>query len=95
MSLASDAFPWPQQQRLGCLHGEELPYVWGAPLVDSLAHFPTNYTQAEVKLSETVLTYWVNFAKMGYAGTSLMFGCWELAGLSNLYDRQSLRVFSW
>ncbi|XP_063839760.1 neuroligin-2-like [Scylla paramamosain] len=54
-----------EQQRLGCVHGEELPYVWGAPLVDSLAHFPTNYTQAEVKLSETVLNYWVTFARTG------------------------------
>ncbi|KAK3881490.1 hypothetical protein Pcinc_014072 [Petrolisthes cinctipes] len=54
-----------EHQRLGCVHGEELPYVWGAPLVDSLAHFPYNYTQVEIKLSEIVITYWTNFARTG------------------------------
>nr|XP_053654641.1 neuroligin-2-like [Cherax quadricarinatus] len=53
------------QQRLGCVHGEELPYVWGAPLVDTLSYFPINYTQPEVKLAEAMLTYWTNFARTG------------------------------
>ncbi|XP_071527711.1 neuroligin-2-like isoform X3 [Panulirus ornatus] len=52
-------------QRLGCVHGEELPYVWGAPLVDSLSYFTNNYSQPEVKLSEAMLTYWTNFARTG------------------------------
>ncbi|KFM59615.1 Neuroligin-1, partial [Stegodyphus mimosarum] len=30
--------------RLGCVTGEDLPYVFGAPLVTSLSHFATNYT---------------------------------------------------
>ncbi|XP_042225436.1 neuroligin-1-like [Homarus americanus] len=54
-----------EPQRLGCVHGEELPYMWGAPLVETLAHFPTNYTQQEVKLAEAMLTYWTNFARTG------------------------------
>ncbi|KAG6442969.1 hypothetical protein O3G_MSEX002589 [Manduca sexta] len=52
-------------QRQGCIHGEELPYVFGAPLVGGLAHFPRNYTKAEVTLSESVMLYWGNFAKTG------------------------------
>ncbi|GBP64361.1 Neuroligin-1 [Eumeta japonica] len=52
-------------QRQGCIHGEELPYIFGAPLVGGLAHFPKNYTKAEVALSESVMLYWGNFAKTG------------------------------
>ncbi|XP_066976012.1 neuroligin-2-like [Macrobrachium rosenbergii] len=53
------------QNRVGCVHGEELPYIWGAPLVTHLGHFPNNFTQAEVKLSEAMLRYWTNFARAG------------------------------
>uniref|UniRef100_T1IZ18 Carboxylesterase type B domain-containing protein n=1 Tax=Strigamia maritima TaxID=126957 RepID=T1IZ18_STRMM len=52
-------------QRLGCVHGEELPYVFGAPLVDGLTYFPQNYTKTEKMLSEAVMRYWTNFAKSG------------------------------
>nr|XP_027219740.1 neuroligin-1-like [Penaeus vannamei] len=53
------------QHRVGCVHGEELAYMWGAPLVESLSYFPSNYTQSEIKLSETMLSYWTNFARTG------------------------------
>ncbi|XP_023242067.1 neuroligin-4, X-linked-like isoform X1 [Centruroides sculpturatus] len=52
-------------QRLGCIHGEDLSYVFGAPLLGSLFHFSHNYSKAEVALSEAVMTYWVNFARYG------------------------------
>ncbi|GLG92735.1 Neuroligin-1 [Gryllus bimaculatus] len=52
-------------QRQGCIHGEELPYVLGAPLVGGLAHFPRNYTKAEVLLAEATMIYWSNFARTG------------------------------
>ncbi|GIZ01025.1 neuroligin-4, Y-linked, partial [Caerostris extrusa] len=42
-----------------------MAYVFGAPLVDSLSHFATNYTRAEITLSEIVIKYWTNFAKFG------------------------------
>ncbi|CAL4108169.1 unnamed protein product, partial [Meganyctiphanes norvegica] len=51
--------------RVGCVHGEELAYVWGAPLVPNLAFFKSNFTQPEIKLAETVLSYWTNFATTG------------------------------
>jgi neuroligin len=52
-------------QRQGCIHGEELPYVFGAPLVGGLSHFPRNYTKSEVLLSEATMIYWTNFARTG------------------------------
>ncbi|XP_076348081.1 neuroligin-4, X-linked-like isoform X1 [Tachypleus tridentatus] len=51
--------------KLGCIHSEELPYIFGAPLVSSLAHFQPNYTRPEVALSEAVMTHWTNFAQTG------------------------------
>ena len=53
------------EQRLGCVHGEELAYIFGAPLVPSLSHFGRNYTKPEVALSENVIAYWANFARNG------------------------------
>ncbi|KAH9632705.1 hypothetical protein HF086_017864, partial [Spodoptera exigua] len=52
-------------QRMGSVHGEELPYLFGAPLVDGLGHFPRNYTKSEVALSEAFILYMANFARTG------------------------------
>ncbi|XP_047356758.1 neuroligin-4, X-linked isoform X2 [Vespa velutina] len=52
-------------QRPGCIHGEELPYFFGAPIVGGLAHWPKNYTRAEIALSESVILYLTNFARTG------------------------------
>nr|XP_018897827.1 PREDICTED: neuroligin-1-like [Bemisia tabaci] len=52
-------------QRMGSVHGEELPYLFGAPLVESFSHFSHNYTKAEVTLSETFIVYLTNFARTG------------------------------
>ncbi|KAJ1525419.1 hypothetical protein ONE63_010233 [Megalurothrips usitatus] len=50
---------------MGPAHGEELPYVFGAPLAATVRAFPSNYSKAEVALSEAVMTYWTNFARTG------------------------------
>ncbi|KAK4880729.1 hypothetical protein RN001_008875 [Aquatica leii] len=52
-------------QRQGCIHGEELPYLFGAPLVGGFMYFGRNYTKSEVLLSETTMIYWSNFARSG------------------------------
>lgn len=52
-------------QRMGCIHGEDLPYVFGAPLVHSLSHFHRNFSKPEASLSEAVMAYWTNFVKYG------------------------------
>lgn len=52
-------------KRMGTVHGEDLPYVFGAPLVDGFSHFPRNYTKSEVALSEAIMIFWSNFARTG------------------------------
>ncbi|XP_071440378.1 neuroligin-4, X-linked [Hetaerina americana] len=53
-------------QRQGCVHGEELPYVFGAPLAPQTATpFPKNFTKSEAQLSEATIIYWSNFARTG------------------------------
>ncbi|KAI7815487.1 neuroligin, partial [Rhyzopertha dominica] len=52
-------------QRMGTVHGEELPYIFGAPLVDGFNHFPKNYTRSELALAEAVIIYIANFARTG------------------------------
>ncbi|KAL7035670.1 hypothetical protein ACKWTF_008499 [Chironomus riparius] len=52
-------------QRMGTVHGEDLPYVFGAPLVDGFSHFPRNYTKSEIALSEAIMIYWSNFVRTG------------------------------
>lgn len=50
---------------MGTAHGEDLPYIFGAPLTDSLSHFPNNFTKPEVTLSEALMIYIGNFARTG------------------------------
>ncbi|XP_018562603.1 neuroligin-3-like [Anoplophora glabripennis] len=52
-------------QRMGTVHGEELPYIFGAPLVDGFNHFPKNYTRSELALAESFIIYIANFARTG------------------------------
>ncbi|XP_076254918.1 neuroligin-4, Y-linked-like [Rhynchophorus ferrugineus] len=52
-------------QRMGTVHGEELPYMFGAPLVDGFNHFPRNYTRSELALSESFIIFIANFARTG------------------------------
>ncbi|XP_053972996.1 neuroligin-4, Y-linked [Hylaeus anthracinus] len=49
----------------GCIHGEDLPYFFGAPIVGGLSHWPKNYTKAEIALSESVILYLTNFVRTG------------------------------
>lgn len=52
-------------QRQGCIHGEDLPYIFGAPLVGGFNQFPRNYTKSETTLSEIVMLLWANFTRSG------------------------------
>ena len=49
----------------GGAHGEDLFYVFGAPLADGIKPFPSSYTRTERMLSEGVMRYWSNFIKTG------------------------------
>lgn len=44
-------------------HGDELPYVFGVPMVGATDLFPCNFSKNDVMLSAVVMTYWTNFAK--------------------------------
>lgn len=51
--------------RLVSVHGEDLPYLFGAPLVSQLSFFKNNFTKQEVTMSEALMLQWTNFAKYG------------------------------
>lgn len=44
--------------------GEELAYVFGAPLAE-VGPFPRTFSSKERLLSEATMKYWSNFAKTG------------------------------
>uniref|UniRef100_A0AAY4EQU2 Carboxylesterase type B domain-containing protein n=1 Tax=Denticeps clupeoides TaxID=299321 RepID=A0AAY4EQU2_9TELE len=46
-------------------HGDEVPYVFGVPLIGPTELFPCNFSRNDVMLSAVVMTYWTNFAKSG------------------------------
>uniref|UniRef100_A0A669EUH8 Neuroligin 2b n=1 Tax=Oreochromis niloticus TaxID=8128 RepID=A0A669EUH8_ORENI len=46
-------------------HGDEIPYVFGIPMVGATDLFPCNFSKNDVMLSAVVMTYWTNFAKSG------------------------------
>lgn len=53
-------------QRIGTAHGEELPYMFGAPMVtDGMNHFSRNFTKQEALLSDAMILYLGNFARTG------------------------------
>lgn len=51
----------------GCVHGDDLAYLFGAPLVPGvqLSPFSNNYYKHETALSELVVRYIVNFVRSG------------------------------
>ncbi|RWS31836.1 neuroligin-2-like protein, partial [Leptotrombidium deliense] len=59
--------------KLGCIHGEDLLYAFGAPLVSGmqLGFFSKTFTKQESALSEAVMNYWSNFVKHGYGTRSI------------------------
>ncbi|KAK3589992.1 hypothetical protein CHS0354_035020 [Potamilus streckersoni] len=60
-STASENYPkW-----VNGAHGDELPYIFGAPLVDGISPFPLEYSNAEKLMSENLMRFWTNFAKTG------------------------------
>ncbi|XP_067879997.1 neuroligin-1-like isoform X6 [Heterodontus francisci] len=46
-------------------HGDEIPYVFGIPMIGVTELFPCNFSKNDVMLSAVVMTYWTNFAKTG------------------------------
>ncbi|KAM6970464.1 neuroligin-3-like isoform 2-T2 [Aplochiton taeniatus] len=46
-------------------HGDEVPYVFGIPMLGPTDLFPCNFSRNDIMLSAVVMTYWTNFAKSG------------------------------
>ncbi|XP_035309810.1 LOW QUALITY PROTEIN: neuroligin-4, X-linked-like [Cricetulus griseus] len=46
-------------------HGDEVPYVFGVPMLGPTDLFSCNFSKNDVMLSAVVMTYWTNFAKTG------------------------------
>uniref|UniRef100_A0A3P8VSR2 Neuroligin-4, X-linked-like n=1 Tax=Cynoglossus semilaevis TaxID=244447 RepID=A0A3P8VSR2_CYNSE len=46
-------------------HGDEVPYVFGVPMLGPTDLFNCNFSKNDVMLSAVVMTYWTNFAKTG------------------------------
>src|SRR6218665_2016464 len=55
------------EQRIGSMHGEELDYLFGAPISESvigrpIGHFSTKLNKhGDIALSEAFITYFTNF----------------------------------
>jgi carboxylesterase type B len=52
---------------LGCVHGDDLSYLFGAPLVPGmqLSAFNNNFNKHETALSELSISYISNFVRSG------------------------------
>ncbi|XP_078043376.1 neuroligin 5 [Augochlora pura] len=51
--------------RLGSIRGEDIPYIFGLPLVAGGPFFPRNYSRQDQGVAEAVITFFTNFAKTG------------------------------
>ena len=49
----------------GGVHGDDMTYVFGAPLTDGIDPFTSTFTRSEKMLTEAIMRYWTNFAKTG------------------------------
>lgn len=47
------------------VHGDELPFVFGAPLTDGLEPFSSFYSHSDKVYAESILRLWTNFVKTG------------------------------
>lgn len=67
----SSSNPWPQW--MGVMHGYEIEYVFGIPLI-SKKHLRGGgqYTQSEQQLSREFIQYFTNFARTGQVQIALM-----------------------
>ncbi|CAN8021976.1 unnamed protein product [Ixodes persulcatus] len=59
---------WPQW--MGVIHGEEIAFLFGEPLNQSLGYHPD-----EQELSRRMMRYWANFAKTGQAECAVTPHC--------------------
>jgi len=54
------AIPWPERPEFGAFHTSEVPYVFG-----TLEKLKRPWTEVDRRVSETMMSYWTNFATTG------------------------------
>jgi para-nitrobenzyl esterase len=54
------AIPWPDRPQFGAFHTSEVPYVFG-----TLDKLKRPWTDVDRRLSQTMMSYWTNFATTG------------------------------
>ncbi|XP_028966956.1 neuroligin-2 [Galendromus occidentalis] len=80
--------------RVGGAHGEDLPYLFGAPLTPLHSHFKDgNYSKSEQSLAEAYVSYWSNFARVGDPSVFPEDG--GAADRNNSRDRNRLDRLPW
>ncbi|KAK0181937.1 hypothetical protein PV327_000115 [Microctonus hyperodae] len=52
-------------QRLGSVRGEDIPFIFGLPLILGGPFFPHNFSRQDQGVAEALLTFLTNFAKTG------------------------------
>lgn len=52
-------------QRLGSVRGEDLPYIFGLPLVLGMPNFSQNFSRQDMGVAEAILNFVTNFCKTG------------------------------
>lgn len=52
-------------KRFGSVRGDDIPYIFGLPLISGGMFFPHNYSRTDHDVAEAVLTFFTNFAKTG------------------------------
>ena len=50
----------------GASHGDELAYIFGAPIADGIEPFLSVFSKVDKAFSEIVMKYWANFIKTGF-----------------------------
>ncbi|XP_019616076.1 PREDICTED: neuroligin-4, X-linked-like [Branchiostoma belcheri] len=64
-SYSYKAINTPNPKWVGAVHGDELPFVFGAPVAPRGIFQQLNFTKGESMMSVAMMTYWSNFAKTG------------------------------
>ncbi|XP_035694145.1 neuroligin-4, X-linked-like [Branchiostoma floridae] len=64
-SYSYKAINTPNPKWVGAVHGDELPFMFGAPVAPRGIFQQLNFTKGESMLSVAMMTYWSNFAKTG------------------------------
>ncbi|XP_063976101.1 neuroligin-4, Y-linked-like [Diachasmimorpha longicaudata] len=82
-------------EKMGISHGEDLPYIFGAPLVNGFNHFRKNYTKPETILSESMMQVFENFIKSGNPNVAEYHGNKADGQMPMTREKNKFRSITW